>query len=226
MTLQQLLLLIATILAVVTASNPESTAWLKENGDKAGVIRLRSGLQYKVLNSGTGMHHPALNSPTSCHYEGTLIDGTKFDSSYDRGSPATFEPQQVIKGWTEVMQKMVEGDKWELYIPSELAYGDHGSPPKIGGGDALIFIMEIIEIKGDKVPAKNCDIKTYENCSEKEKAYVDKAKQKFASVDAIKAEILRIYRVSQSVSLSARDWANTRVRILLTIQQAAEKEEL
>jgi len=190
------------------------------------VIRLRSGLQYKVLNSGTGMHHPALNSPTSCHYEGTLIDGTKFDSSYDRGSPATFEPQQVIKGWTEVMQKMVEGDKWELYIPSELAYGDHGSPPKIGGGDALIFIMEIIEIKGDKVPAKNCDIKTYENCSEKEKAYVDKAKQKFASVDAIKAEILRIYRVSQSVSLSARDWANTRVRILLTIQQAAEKEEL
>ena len=226
MTLQQLLLLIATILAAATASNPESTAWLKENGNKEGVITLRSGLQYKVLKSGTGMHHPTINSPTSCHYEGTLIDGTKFDSSYDRGSPTTFEPQQVIKGWLEVMQLMVEGDKWELYIPSELGYGDHGSPPKIGGGDALIFIMEIIEIQGDKVPAKNCDIKTYENCSEKEKAYVDKAKQKFASVDAIKAEILRIYRVSQKVSVSARDWANTRVRILLTMQQAAEQEEL
>lgn len=226
MTLQQLLFLVATILVVVTASNPESTAWLAENAKKEGVISRPSGLQYRVLTSGEGKNHPALNSPTSCHYEGTLIDGTKFDSSYDRGSPATFQPQQVIKGWTEAMQFMVEGDKLELYIPSELGYGDNGSPPKIGGGDALIFIMEMIEIQGDKVPAMKCDIKTGENCTDKEKGYIEKAKEKYPTVDDIKAEILRIYKVSQKVSVTATDWANARVRILIDLQQATEKEEL
>ena len=78
---------------------------------------------------------------------GPLIDGTVFDSSYARGSPTSFAPNQVIKGWTEAMQLMVEGDKWEMYIPSDLAYGDRGSPPKIGGGETLIFQMEIIKVR-------------------------------------------------------------------------------
>ena len=83
---------------------------------------------------------------------GNYPDGPKFDSSYDRGSPTTFAPNQVIKGWTEAMQLMVEGDKWELYIPSDLAYGDQGRPPRIGGGDCLIFTIEILKIKGGKKP--------------------------------------------------------------------------
>lgn len=221
-----LILLLTIILASSIASNPESTAWLEENAKKAGVISLPSGLQYKVLRRGDGMYHPTIDSPTKCHYEGTLIDGTKFDSSYDRGSPATFQPQQVIKGWTEAMQMMVEGDKWELYIPSELAYGERGSPPKIGGGEALIFVMEMIEITGGKVPAVKCNVETYENCNEKEKSYVDKAKLKFETVDAIKSEITRIHKVSLNVSPASKAWANARIRILSALQETMDKDEL
>ncbi len=93
-----------------------------------------------------------MDSPTVTHYAGTFIDGTPFDSSYDRGAPATFAPEQVIQGWTEAMQLMVEGDKWELYIPSDLAYGSRGRG-SIPGDAALVFTIEMIEIKGDKVPA-------------------------------------------------------------------------
>jgi FKBP-type peptidyl-prolyl cis-trans isomerase FklB len=127
-----------------------SKTFLEENKKKEGVITLASGLQYKVLQSGKGFYHPTVDSPCDCHYAGTLIDGTEFDSSYKRGQPTTFAPNQVIKGWTESMQLMVEGDKWEMYIPSELGYGAGGSPPKIPGGATLIFTMEIIKIKGDK----------------------------------------------------------------------------
>ena len=115
------------------------------------VITLPSGLQYKILNKGNGEFHPAINSKCSCHYEGTLIDGTVFDSSYERNSPNDFAPNQVIKGWTEAMQLMVEGDKFELYIPSTLAYGESGRPPKIKGGATLIFKIELIKIKGEKI---------------------------------------------------------------------------
>merc|ERR1712224_591803 len=120
----------------------------KEEGD----VTLASGLSYKVLKKGEGKFHPTKDSPCECHYQGTLVDGTKFDSSYDRGQPTTFAPNQVIKGWTEAMQMMVKGDKWEMYIPSDLAYGDGGRPPVIGGGDCLVFTMEIIKIKGNKKP--------------------------------------------------------------------------
>merc|ERR1711956_6056 len=101
---------------------------------------------------GWGLEHPTAGTPCECHYAGTLLDKTQFDSSYDRGSPTTFAPNQVIKGWTEAMQLMVEGDKWELYIPSDAAYGDGGRPPKIGGGDCLVFTIEIIKIKGGTKP--------------------------------------------------------------------------
>merc|ERR1712085_58187 len=129
--------------------------FLEAKASEEGVVTLPSGLLYKVLTKGDGKHHPTASSPCDCHYAGTLIDGTEFDSSYDRGSPTTFAPNQVIKGWTEAMQLMVEGDKWEMFIPSDLAYGDGGRPPKIGGGDCLIFTMEIIKIKGKKVDKKD-----------------------------------------------------------------------
>merc|ERR1712227_1085406 len=113
-----------------------------------------------------------------------------FDSSYKRGSPTSFAPNQVIKGWTEAMQLMVEGDKWEMYIPSELGYGDSGSPPKIGGGDVLVFTMEIIKIKGDKKPASKCDVKTLEGCRDKEREYVEKQTKK--GKDGIEKEHKRL----------------------------------
>merc|ERR1712093_965651 len=146
--------------------------------------------QYKVLREGDGIAHPTADSPCECHYKGTLIDGTQFDSSYDRGSSTSFAPNQGIKGWTEAMQLMVEGDKWEMYIPSELGYGDSGSPPKIGGGDVLVFTMEIIKIKGDKKPASKCDVKTLDGCKDKEKDYVEKIKGK--GKEKIETELKRL----------------------------------
>ena len=103
---------------------------------------------YKVINKGEGTTSP--NKDTSCevHYAGTLRDGTEFDSSYARGSPATFAPNQVIPGWTEALQLMHEGDKWELYIPQELAYGERGSPPKIKAFTPLKFEIELLKING------------------------------------------------------------------------------
>ncbi len=127
--------------------------FLAENKTKDGVITLPSGLQYKVLEEGAGMEHPKVGTPCDCHYAGRLLDGTEFDSSYKRGNPSTFAPNQVIKGWTEAMQLMVVGDKWEMYIPWNLAYGAMGKPPKIPAKACLIFVMEIMKIKtGDTVP--------------------------------------------------------------------------
>ena len=128
--------------------------FLQDNKKKDGVITLPSGLQYKVLVEGSGLKRPLVDTPCDCHYLGTLIDGTQFDSSFDRGKPSTFAPNQVIKGWTEAMQLMVEGDKWEMYIPSELGYGESGQGSDIGGGDFLVFTLEIIKIKGGKVEAQ------------------------------------------------------------------------
>jgi len=130
--------------------------FLEENKGKERVITLASGLQYKVLNEGKGLEHPKVGTSCACNYAGRLLDGTEFDSSYKRGTPSNFAPNQVIKGWTEAMQLMVEGDKWEMYIPYELAYGASGKPPKIPAAACLVFIMEIVKIKGETV-AKQID---------------------------------------------------------------------
>jgi FKBP-type peptidyl-prolyl cis-trans isomerase FklB len=125
------LLLLAAPLACHAGTNDEGKKFLAEKAKEADVTVLESGLMYKVLRKGDGQFHPTADASCSCHYGGKLINGETFDSSYDRGSPTDFAPNQVIKGWTEAMQLMVEGDKWEMYIPSELGYGDSGSPPKI-----------------------------------------------------------------------------------------------
>eukprot|EP00441_Pelagodinium_beii_P001293 CAMPEP_0197703286 /NCGR_PEP_ID=MMETSP1338-20131121/125361_1 /TAXON_ID=43686 ORGANISM="Pelagodinium beii, Strain RCC1491" /NCGR_SAMPLE_ID=MMETSP1338 /ASSEMBLY_ACC=CAM_ASM_000754 /LENGTH=298 /DNA_ID=CAMNT_0043287179 /DNA_START=68 /DNA_END=963 /DNA_ORIENTATION=- len=147
-------LALGVLASMASATNAEGKAYLEAKEKEEGVVKLPSGLLYKVLKTGDGKHHPTKDSPCDCHYAGTLIDGTEFDSSYKRGKPTTFAPNQVIKGWTEAMQLMVEGDKWEMYIPSELAYGDRGAGGKIPGGAALVFQMEIIKIKGKKVDKK------------------------------------------------------------------------
>merc|ERR1719436_569946 len=148
------LLPLLLLLGPAVATDAKGKEFLEAKAKEEGVVTLPSGLLYKVLKKGEGKYHPTADSPCDCHYAGTLIDGTEFDSSYKRGKPTTFAPNQVIKGWTEAMQLMVEGDKWELYIPSDLAYGDRGAGGKIPGGAALVFQMEIIKIKGDKVDKK------------------------------------------------------------------------
>merc|ERR1719503_425863 len=159
------LLLLASIAPTLAGTNAEGLAYLEAKEKEEGVVKLESGLLYKELRAGNeDGKTPTINSPCECHYAGTLIDGTEFDSSYKRGKPLTFAPNQVIKGWTEAMQLMVEGDKWEMYIPSELGYGDGGSGEKIKGGDVLIFRMEILQIKGGKKRAAKCDVKSKENC--------------------------------------------------------------
>jgi len=148
-------ILLALVLVAAVHAGPSKEAgikWLAENAQKDGVVTLSSGLQYKVITKGNGKAHPKVNSPCECHYAGTLIDGTPFDSSYKRGKPTTFAPNQVIKGWTEAMQLMVEGDKWELYIPSDLAYGDRARGAVISAGSALVFELELLKIKGGSVP--------------------------------------------------------------------------
>lgn len=105
------MMLASFLLTAALSTNAEGEAFLKENAGKDGVVTLPSGLQYKVLRKGDGADYPTKDSSCECHYEGTLIDGTEFDSSYARGSPTSFAPNQVIAGWTEAMQLMVEGDK-------------------------------------------------------------------------------------------------------------------
>nr|WP_321268311.1 FKBP-type peptidyl-prolyl cis-trans isomerase [uncultured Sulfurimonas sp.] len=124
----------------------EGAQFLASNKKKKGVVTLASGLQYKVLKSGTGKVHPKLTDKVVTHYHGTLIDGTVFDSSYNRGEAVSFPVNAVIKGWTEALQKMKVGDKWQLVIPSSLAYGEQGAPPSIGPDATLIFDVELLEI--------------------------------------------------------------------------------
>jgi FKBP-type peptidyl-prolyl cis-trans isomerase len=140
------------------ANKKEGEAFLAANKGKEGVVTLPSGLQYKILTPGTGPKPTATDSVV-CNYKGTLINGTEFDSSYKRGEPATFPVTGVIKGWTEALQLMPVGSKWQLFIPSDLAYGARGTPGgPIGPNATLIFEVELMSIKDknpppDKVPA-------------------------------------------------------------------------
>jgi len=122
--------------------------FLAANKTAEGVKTTDSGLQYKVITEGTG-NMPKSTDTVVTHYKGTLIDGKVFDSSYKRGQPATFPVTGVIKGWTEALQKMKVGSKWQLFIPSELAYGARGAGQQIGPNSVLIFEIELLEIKKD-----------------------------------------------------------------------------
>ncbi len=124
----------------------EGEAFLAANKNKEGVKTTASGMQYKVIKMGTGPK-PKADQTVSVQYKGTTIDGKEFDSSYKRGEPATFAVNQVIKGWTEAVQLMPVGSKWELFIPSELAYGDRGAGESIGPNATLIFEVELLSVK-------------------------------------------------------------------------------
>ena len=128
-----------------TQNKASGEAFLAENAKKEGVTVLPSGLQYEVITAGNGKK-PSATDRVKCHYEGTLIDGTIFDSSIKRGEPAVFGVNQVIKGWVEALQLMQEGAKWRLYIPYDMAYGEHGAGEMIPPYSALIFDVELIKV--------------------------------------------------------------------------------
>lgn len=120
--------------------------FLEKNKTQDGVVELASGLQYQILTSGSGKS-PSITNRVKCHYTGMLLDGTVFDSSVQRGEPAEFGVNQVIAGWTEALQLMKEGDKWRLFIPSDMAYGARGAGNSIPPHATLIFDVELIEVK-------------------------------------------------------------------------------
>ena len=124
----------------------QGKAFLEENKKRPGIVTLPSGLQYEVINEGTGKK-PKATDQVRCHYEGTLVDGTLFDSSIQRGEPAVFGVNQVIPGWVEALQLMSEGAKWKLYIPSDLGYGARGAGEMIPPHSTLVFEVELLEDK-------------------------------------------------------------------------------
>ena len=119
--------------------------FLKENARKEGIITRPSGLQYRIIRAGNG-NKPRYTDKVTVHYRGTHLDGSEFDSSYSRGKPAVFRLDRVIPGWTEALQLMREGAKWQLFIPHELAYGSRGAKPAIGPNETLIFEVELLKI--------------------------------------------------------------------------------
>ncbi|HEV3037306.1 MAG TPA: FKBP-type peptidyl-prolyl cis-trans isomerase [Candidatus Angelobacter sp.] len=134
--------------AAAEPNKKEGEAFLVANKTKEGVVTLPSGLQYKVLTEGKGAK-PTVTDTVVCNYRGTLINGTEFDSSYKQGEPASFQVSRVIKGWTEALQLMPVGSKWQLFIPSDLAYAERGTPGgSIGPNSTLIFEVELLSIEG------------------------------------------------------------------------------
>jgi FKBP-type peptidyl-prolyl cis-trans isomerase len=134
----------------------EGEAYLKENKNKEGVVETPSGLQYKVIQEGTGAS-PIATDVVKCHYRGKLLNGDIFDSSYDRGQPAQFLLNGVIPGWTEGLQLMKEGGKYELYVPAALGYGSRGAGKKIGPNSVLIFDIELLEVLPQAKNAKSAN---------------------------------------------------------------------
>jgi len=134
------------LLLATTLSHAETGAdFLAKNAEKPGVTVTESGLQYEVIRSGKG-RSPNLNDRVTVHYRGTLVNGREFHSSYKRGKPATFQLNRVIAGWTEALQLMKEGDKWRLFIPSDLGYGKRGANGVIGANETLIFEVELFRV--------------------------------------------------------------------------------
>ena len=134
------------------ANKKEGEEFLAANKSKEGVVTLPDGLQYKILTEGTGPK-PSPTDMVACNYRGTLINGTEFDSSYKRGQPATFAVNQVIHGWAEAVQLMPVGSKWQIFIPSEMAYGPRGAGPDIGPNATLIFEVELLSIQAKPAAA-------------------------------------------------------------------------
>ena len=145
-------IIVITMFSMDNATSPEENqaagvAFLAENAKKPNIVTTDTGLQYEILTKGTGTVSPKATDNVTVHYKGTTIDGTEFDSSYGRGSPTSFPLNRVIPGWTQGVQLMTEGAKYRFFIPSELAYGEHGAGGVIAPNATLIFEVELIKIQ-------------------------------------------------------------------------------
>ena len=176
--------------------------FLAANSKNDGVITLKSGLQYKVVTEGDGPV-PSSKDTVSVHYRGTLIDGTEFDSSYKRGKPANFGVTGVIKGWTEALQLMKVGSKWQVFIPSELAYGARGTGTNIGPHSALVFDVELLGITTPPVPKSTAKPIT----SDIIKVPSAEELKKGAKIEVIKADEVDDYIKKQGAKAAASEAA-------------------
>eukprot|EP00744_Colponema_vietnamica_P023304 GILI01033690.1.p1 GENE.GILI01033690.1~~GILI01033690.1.p1 ORF type:complete len:180 (-),score=24.72 GILI01033690.1:64-603(-) len=133
------------------------SVFLANKATEQGVYKLPSGLLFRIIERGTGDTHPLISTSCDVHYRGTFMDGTPFDNSYDRKRPSNFAPNQVIKGWTEALMLMREGDKWEIFVPYTMAYGDKGKPPKIPAFSPLVFEMHLLKVHGKGTSTTSTD---------------------------------------------------------------------
>jgi len=199
----------------------------KESSEEDKLEHHRSGLRYRVVRKGSGKFHPAPDALCECHYSVTLKDGTEIDSSYARGQPKTFSPDEVIEGWATAMQLMVEGDKWYVVIPDSLAYGREGSPPNIPGNAQLILTIEIIKIIGDKVPAERCDVFTKEDCGEREKKWINRIEEKFGKNHTeYVMEHVRLSKIQRGKKLKPKPkkWLTKRINLLIQFLEKLPRE--
>lgn len=134
---------------IAATNEHKSAAYLASNRQQPGVVQLPSGIQYRVLSQGTGRVNPSVTSTVTVNYRGMLIDGTEFDSTWAHGAPVSFTVDKVIRGWQDVIPRMHVGDRWKVVIPPELAYGEKGALPRIGPNEALVFEIQLLEIKPD-----------------------------------------------------------------------------
>ena len=132
---------------IAAANARKSAAFLAHNRKQPGVVQLPSGIQYSVITRGTGTVRPAVTSTVVVNYRGMLIDGTEFDSTWAHGAPVSFTVNKVIRGWQDVIPRMHVGDRWRVVIPPQLAYGENGALPRIGPNEALVFEIELLDIK-------------------------------------------------------------------------------
>mmetsp|Transcript_87064 Transcript_87064/g.244175 ORF Transcript_87064/g.244175 Transcript_87064/m.244175 type:complete len:245 (+) Transcript_87064:63-797(+) len=217
------------------ATNEVGKEFLRENEEREGVFTLESGLQYKVLRKGSGVFRVALESTCECHYAGTTPsltpdaqdkpeeDWDAFDSSYHRGETVSFTPSNVIAGWTEALQLMVEGDKFELYIPSELAYGDSPPNDKVEAGDVLIFRMELLSIKGKKKRVGVCNFKSRKNCGPNEIEMLDTLAK--SPLEELEEEAKKLRIMKEDESLDQDDREATKSDLLFLMKLMAKRRQ-
>jgi FKBP-type peptidyl-prolyl cis-trans isomerase FklB len=138
---------VAEFKRIAQANARKSAEYMAQNRKRPGVVQLPSGIQYAVLESGNGRQSPTVTSTVTVNYRGMLVDGTEFDSSWAHGAPVTFQVNKVIPGWQDVIPRMHVGDRWKVVIPPNLAYGERGQLPRIGPNEALVFEIELVDIK-------------------------------------------------------------------------------
>jgi len=205
-------------------TNEVGMKFLEKLKTRKDLTFLPSGVMYKILRNGRGIFHPTTKSKCASHHSVKLIDGTIVDSTYSRNSPTILSPKSVLKGLGEVMKLMVRGDKWRIYLPSEVAFGDRGNPPTIRQGSVVIFVLEIISIRGGKKLAHKCKVSTLKGCTKKEKKFVKRMNKR--TIALINKELLRLKKMQlRQMKPRLRLWLQRRVAIIKQIRTRKKRKK-